>query len=78
MNRIILVLVLLAAGGAGLGFYLGWFHVGTESGDGKSNITFSVDKDKVHKDTTAAEQEAQQIGNKIRDSAAGPTEKSKD
>jgi hypothetical protein len=50
MTRVILVLVLLVACVAGLGFYMGWFHLGSDGADGKTHITLTVDKEKIQAD----------------------------
>jgi uncharacterized protein YxeA len=47
MKGFLCLLVLVAAGVIGLGFYLGWFHIDSDSANGKSRITFSVDTDKI-------------------------------
>jgi hypothetical protein len=78
MKRLLLVLVLVGAGTVGLGFYLGWFHVGSDNADGKSNVTLSVDKDKFQKDENTAVANVQNMGRQIRDKVAGPGEKSVD
>jgi translation elongation factor P/translation initiation factor 5A len=54
MKLVLIVLVLVAAGVVGLGFYQGWFHLGSDSADGKSNFTLSVDKEKFQEDTQKA------------------------
>jgi hypothetical protein len=50
MTRFLGVLVLIVAGVVCLGLYLGWFHFGSESTEGQTHITFSVDKDKIKAD----------------------------
>lgn len=54
MSRTLLVLVLIVAVVAGLGFYMGWFHFSSGSDDNNAHITVSVDKDQVHADTDKA------------------------
>jgi hypothetical protein len=78
MKRLVLVLVLLGAGAVGLGFYLGWFRVGSDSADGKSNVTLSVDTDKFQEDGKKAVANVQDLGRQIKDKVAGPSEKSMD
>lgn len=51
MSRTLLVLVLIVAVVAGLGFYMGWFHFSSGNDDNDAHITVSVDKDQVHADT---------------------------
>jgi hypothetical protein len=78
MNRFFIVLVLVAAGIVGLGFYQGWFHIESEKADGKSNVTLSMDKGKFQQDRKIAQEKVQDVGNKMKDKVAGPSEKSKD
>ena len=78
MNRLLLVLVVVVAGVLGAGFYLRWFHVGSESAGGESTITFTVDKDKIRNDETKVMEKVHDLGHQVKDKVAGPTEKSKD
>jgi len=78
MKRIILVLVVVVAGVACLGFYLGWFHVGSESAGGKTHITITVDKDKIKEDEEKALKKVRDVGHQGKDKAAATTEKSAD
>jgi len=78
MKRLLVVLVLLVAGVAGLGLYLGWFKVGSESGDGKSRITLTVDKDKIQADEKTAVEKVEDLTGHGKDKAGATTEKSKE
>jgi len=78
MKSLLIVLVLLVAGVLGLGFYLRWFHVASDSGDGKGNITLTVDTDKIQEDKVKAMEKVHDLGHQAKDKAAGPTEKGKD
>jgi hypothetical protein len=44
MARMLLVFVLIVAVGAGLGFYMGWFHFSSGSDGSSAHVTVSVDK----------------------------------
>jgi hypothetical protein len=44
------VLILLVVAVGAVGFYLGWFHVGSETVDGTTNVTFSVNQNKIKTD----------------------------
>ncbi len=44
MKRILVLLLLLAIGVVGLGFYLGWFRVSTDHTGEKINTTITVDQ----------------------------------
>lgn len=78
MKALFIVLVLVAAGIVGLGFYLKWFHVGSDNDDGKSNVTLTVDTDKFQEDRKRALANVQSVGNQIKDKIARPSEKSMD
>jgi hypothetical protein len=79
MKRIVFLLVLVVAVVGCLGFYLGWFHLTTETTtDGKSNITVTVDKDKIHDDKEKAKDKAKEIGHDVKDKAAETANKVKD
>ena len=54
MSRMLIVLVLIVAVVAGLGFYMGWFHFSSGSDNNDAHITVSVDKDQVQKDMDKA------------------------
>jgi GH24 family phage-related lysozyme (muramidase) len=78
MKRLFFVLVLVTAGIVGLGFYQGWFHIGSDKADGKSNVTLSMDTDKFREDRKTAQEKVQDVGNKIKDKVTGPSEKTMD
>jgi len=78
MQRLLFVLVLVGAGAVGLGFYLGWFHIGSDNADGKSNVTLSVDTDKFQEDSKTAAADVKDLGHKVKDKVAGPSEESLD
>ena len=78
MQRLVFVLILVAAGIVGLGFYQRWFQIGSDKADGKSNVTLSVDTDKFQEDRKTAQEKVQDVGNKIKDKVTGSSEKSMD
>jgi hypothetical protein len=78
MKRFLFVLVLIVAGIVGLGFYQGWFHIGSDKADGKSNVTLSVDTDKFQEDRKTAVAEVKDLGHQIKDRVAGPSAKTMD
>jgi hypothetical protein len=78
MKRLLLVVVLVGAGVVGLGFYRGWFQIGSDKADGKSNLTLSVDTEKFQEDRKTAVAEVQDLGHQIKDNVAGPSEKTMD
>jgi hypothetical protein len=78
MKRFLFVLVLIVAGIVGLGFYQGWFHIGSDKADGKSNVTLSVDTDKFQEDRKTAVAEVKDLGHQIKDKVARPSQKTMD
>ncbi len=78
MKVLLFVLILIGAGIVGLGFYRGWFHVGSDNADGKSNVTLSVDTNKFQEDRKSAEAEVKGLGHQNKDKVAGPSEKTMD
>jgi hypothetical protein len=66
MKPLLIVVVLLLVGIAGLGFYQGWFHLSTSRTDQKSNATITVDKDKIHADEAMAKEKVQDLGHKAK------------
>lgn len=77
MRGFIFVLV-VGAGIVGLGFFLGWFHVGSDTTDGKQNVTLSVDTDKFQEDRKSAVANVQDLGRQIKDKVAGSSERTMD
>jgi hypothetical protein len=62
MKWFLIVVVVLAGAIAAVGFYRGWFSVGWEHGDGKGQVTGTVDKDKIEADKKRAEDELHRLG----------------
>lgn len=50
MKSLLVAVALLAVVGVILGFYLGWFNFSSKNGAGKTDVTLSVDKDKIEAD----------------------------
>ena len=74
MSRFLFVIVLIAVGIGCLGFYLGWFRVGSDSGvDGKTHITLTVDQNKIKADENKAMEKVQSIGHKETEPAPVPS-----
>ena len=62
MKTLLVVVVLLLVGIAGLGFYRGWFHFSTDSADHKPSATITVDKDKIQEDEQRAKEKVHGFG----------------
>ena len=66
--RFLIVLLLIIAGVVGLGFYRGWFHLTSDTAADKSNVTLTVEKDKMQQDKQKAQDAVQ--GHRPEDKAA--------
>jgi hypothetical protein len=60
----VLVVILLAI--AGWGYYQGWFQVSTSNADHKSNVTLSVDQDKIRADEEKLKEKVRDLGQKAK------------
>jgi hypothetical protein len=78
MRRIIFPLFLAVAAIACLGFYQGWFSVGSDNTAGKSNVTLSVDTDKFQEDRKTAMADVQGAGRQIKDKVSRSSDKTID
>lgn len=58
MRRILLVLFLALLCIAGVGFYRGWFSTETNTSDHKTNVNFSVDREKIQDDVNSLKRKA--------------------
>jgi hypothetical protein len=75
--RFVRVLVVIIAAVAALGLYRGWFHVTSDRGADKSNVTLTVDNDKIQEDKQKAVDKAQDLGHQANDHAAAPVQPAK-
>jgi len=75
MIRALLVLALIVAVVAGLGFYMGWFHFSSGSDDRNAHITVSVDKDQIQEDKDKAVDKVQDLGQQAKDKVETTTQK---
>ncbi len=62
MRTLIIVIVLIALGIAGLGYYRGWFAVATNNGDQSPSATVTVDKAKFREDEQKAKDDVKGLG----------------
>jgi hypothetical protein len=72
MSRLLLVLALVLAGVLGLGIYMRWFHVSSDSVGGTSNVTFSVDKEKIQEDEKKLAEKVHNLGSQSKDKSVAP------
>jgi hypothetical protein len=72
-----LVVVLLAVGIAGVGYYRGWFAFSTSGTGQMPSATITVDKNKFHEDEQKAKDDVQDAGQKAKQEVGNLTGKSK-
>jgi len=73
MRAVLVVVVLLAVGVVGFGFYRGWFNLSTNTADQKPSATFTMDKDKIHAD----EERVKEFGHGAKEKPGAQTDKAK-
>ncbi len=74
LGAIFLILAIIA----GVGFYRGWFRVASNDADANSEITLTVDKDKIQDDRAAATEKVEDIGHDAKEMVAGEDGEDKD
>ena len=70
MRGFLVLLVLLAVGTVGVGYYRGWFQVSTGSTAGQSNATITVDRDKIQADQDKLKKQVQDVAKNVGDRTA--------
>jgi preprotein translocase subunit SecF len=77
---LLVVLVLIVAGAVYLGFTRDWLNLRTQSAtdQGQTEVTLTVDKNKVKQDLAAARDKATEVKEEISEAAAGVKEEVKD
>ncbi len=78
MRNLMLVVLLLAIGIAGLGYYRGWFALSTNGTDPAPSATIILDKDKFHADEQKAKDDVQGAGQKAKHEVGDLTGKTKE
>jgi hypothetical protein len=69
VKHLLVLVVIIVACAAALGFYRGWFNLSTDGSDHTADVTISVDRDKIHGDEERVKNSVHELGRK-------PTEKS--
>ncbi len=79
MARLLMVIIVLIAIVAAVGFYQGWIHLSSSSNntDDTSAVTLTVDKAKLHKDEKLAKDKVEAVGNQVKDKVAPTTQPAK-
>jgi hypothetical protein len=70
MKRFLFILVLIGVGVVCVGFYLGWFRIASDSSDGTTRITLTVDQNKIKTDENKAVEKVHNIGHQGTESNA--------
>lgn len=75
MRAILIFVVLLLVGIAGVGFYRGWFQISSDrdNTENRVNTTFTVDEDKIREDKEKMQELGREANEKIGD-AVEPSE----
>lgn len=76
MKALLIILAIVVLAVLGVGLYRGWFSFSSHNAKGKSNVTLSVDKDKIETDKDSALDKAQDLGHKAVDKISPSKEKS--
>jgi hypothetical protein len=74
MKQLFVVLVLVIAGIACLGFYRGWFTASTGDTTHGANVTIGVDQEKIKADEAKVKEKVHDLGGKAKENTAGPTD----
>ena len=77
MRFLLVLIVLLLVGVAGLGFYRGWFQLSTNSADQRPSATITVDKGKIHADEDKATEKVEGLGRNVKEKTDDLTGKAK-
>jgi cell division protein FtsX len=75
MRGFFIVLVVLVAAVIGVGFYQGWFAFSSDTAGSKTNVTVTVDKEKIEQDKEKATEKVQELGQKAKEQTGGKTDK---
>jgi hypothetical protein len=59
MNRLLVVVGLIVLCVVGAGFYFGYFRIGSDSADGTTHITLTVEQKKIQEDEKKAVEKVQ-------------------
>ena len=78
MRNLLIVVILVLACIAGVGFYRGWFNLSTNSADQTPSATLTMDKDKIHADEHTAKDKVQGLGQVAKEKINDLTGKAKD
>ena len=78
MRTLLIVLEVIIAVGVVVGFSRGWFGLSSGSDEGKTNITLTVDEDKIDADKDKVADKVRDLGDNTADEIEATTGKAKD
>src|SRR4051812_22245006 len=78
MKRFLFAMAVIVVAIVGVGYYLGWFQIGSDRTGGRDRITLTVDEDKFKADEKKAHEKVHDLGQRAKDAAAGPARTNKD
>ncbi len=67
MRRLLIVLVLVVAGIAGLGFYQGWLRLATGEEGAKAGLPVTVDREKFEQDKVKVQEKLQELEQQVKE-----------
>ncbi len=73
MRRLLVLLVVVVAGVAALGFYRGWFEVRWDRSGGQGQLTTTVNEDKIQQDRDRAVEKVQGVTQPTANATTGST-----
>jgi hypothetical protein len=62
VKRLLVLVVIILACGVVLGFYRGWFNLSTDGSDRKTDVTITVDREKIHGDEERVKKSVHELG----------------
>ena len=77
MRSLLVAVALILVGVAGLGFYLGWFHVSTNGTDQKPSATITMDRDTIHADEEKATEKVKGLERTVKEETGNLAGKAK-
>lgn len=78
MRTLGVVLVVLAIGVVGFGFFRGWFALSSPAGGDQVNINLATDTGKMKDDATAVKDKAAELTGNVTDGRAEPADRAAD
>lgn len=75
MQTTLILLILIVAAVAGLGFYLRWFNFSSRNHDHQLDVTLTMDRSKFEVDKDGLMNRAQSLGHKAVEKITTPTRK---